>query len=1493
MKKCFLFLIFSLYIVSVYGKATLYNSLYYDEWPYHPGYLQVVSNQNGTQENYASGYITIASSIDYPQYPVIAIAERAFQGCINLRTISLPSTIRSIGSWAFSRCNSLYKINIPSNVMTISEGSFSGCTSLENIELPNSITKIEDSAFSSSGLTSIEIPSSVKSIGAFAFDNCENLRRVVIPNSIDKIDTHVFSNCHLTNVELPNSITEIGLNAFRDNDYLQSIILPSSLKIIGNNAFCGNGSLHSIYCYALEPPEAVEPEPGYVGSFEFYTYERATLYVPAESLEKYRSTLPWSHFYNIKAYDAVEAEDITLFPSDATINIGDSFKLTATVLPENTTDKTIFWKSENKNVASVASDGTVTGVSVGVANITATCGDVSATCKVTVNPVPANRIELNVSDMTLRVGQTDKLIATVSPDNTTDKSVTWTSDSPEIASISSDGTVTGISIGIANITATCGDVSVTCKVTVYPVPANRIELNVSDMTLLIGQTDKLIATVSPDNTTDKSVTWTSDRPEIASISSDGTVTGVSVGVANITATCGDVSATCKVTVNPVPANRIELNVSDMTLRVGERDKLMVTVSPDNAADKTITWTSDNPAIATVAPDGTVTGVSVGVTLITATCGEVSASCKVTVNPVPVSTVELNVSDMTILVGQRDKLTATVSPDNAADKTITWTSDNPAIATVDPDGTVTGVSVGVTLITATCGEVSASCKVRVNPVEITSIELSLENVTMLIGTTTTLTAKVYPENVTNPVIIWSSANPSIASVNGSGIITANQEGETRITASCGEITATCKVTVTPVTPSSIDLNVKDMVLYIGQSETIQAIVRPANTTYPTVSWQSDDETVATVSSNGMVTGLKEGTVIITATCGNVSAICAVTVKPIPASNIEITSGNVTLTMGNCTTLTAKVSPENTTYPDISWSSSDANIATITDEGKVTAVSIGTAIITAKCDNVSATCTVTVIPVPSEGIVISPSEVEMLLGDTFALSAIVYPETTTDKSVTWGSDNPAVASVSSSGVVTALNLGSATITASNGTSKAICKITVNPVVATGISLNIMDETLFVASSTQLVATISPYNVTDKTITWTSSKPEIATVSDQGEVVGVAVGTTTVTATIGTVSASAQINVVHRLPDMDPSVTTSERDIVTIAGRPVNMAVFAVGGEPNGWTYLWTKNGETVSKSSELNITAINETNTVKAETYRVKVENEIDKVVILSEVFDFVVQIYPAVNENPDGNGIDLTVTTGTDSTNKTREGNIIILSAETPDGGYPQGWEFIWSEAQGEIGEGETVETIATMTAGSSKEIENTTYNLDLTNYGPEGDVWAQFKLKSNPIAVYRRPQTPQQMLRKGNGTSHTFVAMMSLSDLELDQLDYEFIYGWTDADGNDHIIEQTNERYCHTDAEIYNDPTNSFWVYSIWIYKDGCMVSSGLRYLDGNADENFDASVFDGSFARVDKKTQSRIAIYSIDGHYMGSDVTRLVPGIYIHTITEHGMVKTEKIIIR
>ena len=168
------------------------------------------------------------------------------------------------------------------------------------------------------------------------------------------------------------------------------------------------------------------------------------------------------------------------------------------------------------------------------------------------------------------------------------------------------------------------------------------------------------------------------------------------------------------TVKPkyIDANAVTLNKSSLELLLGGSERLSATVSPDNATDKTVVWTSSDSGVATVDANGNVTAVAIGSATITASCGSVKAECKVTVLPIAVAGVTLNKTEIELFVGGSERLNATVSPDNATDKTVVWTSSDSDVATVDANGNVTAVAIGSATITASCGSVKAECKVTV-------------------------------------------------------------------------------------------------------------------------------------------------------------------------------------------------------------------------------------------------------------------------------------------------------------------------------------------------------------------------------------------------------------------------------------------------------------------------------------------------------------------------------------------------------------------------------------------------------------------------------------------------------------------------------------------------------------------------------------------------------------------------------------------------------------
>ncbi|MDE5581590.1 MAG: leucine-rich repeat protein [Treponemataceae bacterium] len=251
--------------------------------------------------------------------------------------------------------------------------------------------------------------------------------------------------------------------------------------------------------------------------------------------------------------ERIAVESVTLNETTLMIAHGATGKLAATVKPDDADDKTVTWSSSDASVATVDNDGTVTAVKVGTATITATTwdGGKTATCKVTVNPMPVDSITLNPTTLTLTRGETGKLTATVTPDN---KTVTWSSSDASVATVDNDGTVTAVKVGTATITAQAGGKTATCAVTVNPIPVENVTLNVTTLKLAPNMTKTLTATVNPDDADDKTVTWSSSNPAVATVSNDGMVTAVKVGAATITAQAGGKTAACEVTVH---AHRIQ------------------------------------------------------------------------------------------------------------------------------------------------------------------------------------------------------------------------------------------------------------------------------------------------------------------------------------------------------------------------------------------------------------------------------------------------------------------------------------------------------------------------------------------------------------------------------------------------------------------------------------------------------------------------------------------------------------------------------------------------------------------------------------------------------------------------------------------------------------------------------------------------------------------------------------------------------------------------
>ena len=421
--------------------------------------------------------------------------------------------------------------------------------------------------------------------------------------------------------------------------------------------------------------------------------------------------------------EPIVISELVLDKAELELNEGETAVLVATVIPSDTDeDKTVTWSSSNPAVATVE-DGIVEAVAKGTAIITAEVGELGATCVVYVahDPVPAESISLDKTELTMVLNEEVTLVATVLPENADDKEVIWSSSDETVVIVSEDGVVKAIGEGEAVITATCGKLSATCAVSVphVVVPVTTVTLDKTEVSIYPAETAQLTATVLPDNADDKTVTWTTSDPAIATVSENGLVTAVAEGQATITAKAGAIEATCQVTVLHVVINveSVTLDKTELTMVLEQEVTLVATVNPANADEKTVTWSTSDPAVATVSQTGVVKAVGEGNAVITAACGGKEATCAVSVPHVnvPVTSVTLNQTSATLDVNQTLTLVATVNPDNADDKTVSWSTSDATVASVSQTGVVKALKAGTAVITASCGGKEATCQVTVKPI----------------------------------------------------------------------------------------------------------------------------------------------------------------------------------------------------------------------------------------------------------------------------------------------------------------------------------------------------------------------------------------------------------------------------------------------------------------------------------------------------------------------------------------------------------------------------------------------------------------------------------------------------------------------------------------------------------------------------------------------------------------------------------------------------------
>lgn len=803
------------------------------------------------------------------------------------------------------------------------------------------------------------------------------------------------------------------------------------------------------------------------------------------------------------------------------------------VWPSTATNKSVKWTSSNKKIATVKSIGVdgsgvasaaITGVKSGTVTITYETTDgtnIKGSFDITVDPLVSS-VTLNKSSLVVYIGSQSsdipKLKATIKPTDAGNQQLLWSSSNTKVATVT-NGVITIKSVGTCNIIAYTLDgsgVSGSCKLTVVG-DTQKMTLSKSSATLKVGKTLKLSCNVETAKATYKATEWKTSDKSIATVNSSGVVTAKYPGKVTISAVALDGKKTsCTVTVT-ADLKGVELPNS-VTLNIGKEKTLNVTYTPSYATNKKVTWHSSDTSVVTVSSSGKLKAVGKGTATITVKSkdGGFTDTCKVTVVK-PVTSVSVSKETCTLTMGKKEsvKLTANIKPSDATLKTVTWSTSNKKIATVSKSGIVSAVGPGTVYITVTTtdGGYTAVCKVTVKQ-PLKSIKFENSKETFYVGKQAKLKLVFNPSNASNKNCTWKSSDKNIATVDSEGKVKAIAVGSCTITAKSkdGGYTATCKLTVTKkVYPTSVKLNYSSKTITAGKTYQLTATVSPKNASVKTVKWSSSDKSIATVNSKGLVTAKKGGTVTITCTTnsGNKKAYCKITVKE-KVSSITLSASSVTLVTGKTKTLTATASPSSATDKSVSWSSSDKEIVTVS-KGKITAVKAGTAYIKAKAKDgsgVYARCKVTVIQAPKK-VKLSLSEATLTRGDKMTLTAKVTPSNSYDKTVTWKSNKTSVAKVSSSGVVTAVKAGTATIICTssvNDSIKAYCVVTVEEPVK-GIELSVDRMTLITGKTKKLSYQIKPSDATNKEVKFTSSNKDIVKVNSKGVVEAVGPGTATV--------------------------------------------------------------------------------------------------------------------------------------------------------------------------------------------------------------------------------------------------------------------------------------------------------------------------------------------------------------------------------------------------
>ncbi len=685
----------------------------------------------------------------------------------------------------------------------------------------------------------------------------------------------------------------------------------------------------------------------------------------------------------------------------------------------------------------------------------------------------------------------------------------WTSSNTGVATVK-NGKVTAVAKGKTTLKAqsACG---VYAAIVLEVIPLSvTVSFESTAMSMEKGESKYLETTIMPEEAPDKTLKWTTSNSSVATVSSQGKVTAVNIGTTKISVTTvTGKKATCIVTVT-VPPAKITLDRTETELGVGEVFQLTATLPP-YSTEKPITWTSSNRTAVTV-KDGKLTANKIGTAVITAkTYNGKTATCQITVKSAPTK-ISLNRARRNLGLGETDQLIATL-PTNTASGKIVWTSSNTDVATVTDTGKVTCKAIGRSAISVkTYNGMKATCIVVVYEAP-SGIEMKEPAKAIGIGEYYVLET-ILPEDTASGNMKWTSGNSNVVTVTSLGRLRGRKAGKATVTVrTFNGKTASCNVTVMEA-PDSVTLNETERTLGLEEVCYLTASI-PVDSVSASMTWTSDHEEVATVTSDGKVKAVGLGKADVTVrTFNGKTATCHLTVKAAPTA-VSLDMKQLTTGVGEETTLKATLSKNSAS--GLTWTSSDETIVRV-ENGKVTALQEGMSTVTVRTFNgLRSSCKVSVKAAP-QTIEILPGECTLGVGETITLETKLSERSASNR-VTWSTSDSGIASVKS-GTVTAKATGTVFINAVtyNGC-RASCLVTVKKA-PDSLTLSNTEQILGEGESAVLTASVPEDSAS--AISWSSENEEVVTVKD-GVLKAVQTGTAVVTAsTYNGVTAQCTVTV-----------------------------------------------------------------------------------------------------------------------------------------------------------------------------------------------------------------------------------------------------------------------------------------------------------------------------------------------------------------------------------